>query len=575
MGSKWNWWLSAVYGTFAVEAMRRAINVHKRDSLGNVGRSGTALGYAADTVPGDNQRAAEALTRASKAILTTGKRYTIRGIDDRVSYIKKWIDKGSLDPAVREAAIALVSKKCGTRGNLRWCIDPKDYLGEIHAIYRGVQNANSEIAIRYVRDHQKVDQFTSAPALMRLRGGDCFVKGTLVLRSDHQLVHIESLRVGDKIWGRDRWTRVENVWEKGILPTYSVRLNNGSKVRLTANHKVYVGRCDRHANRTGRSAPCSCTITARRVERITVAELKKGDVLLRPDRIPFGACEMDRDRAFMEGLYLSDGWCEPEAHRFAISGKDGFRKEAQKKLVKEIAQRLGLPLYWHKRYIRITDKEWTARLSTMGTKAPNKRALSINLSEGPALGLLEGILADSTKNTSGKGRTFTTTSRTLAVQTRVLAKMAGITCGERFLPAEQHGGLGSNPIWRLQLWGKGSRVEKLLRVAEVVKDNFELPCFDVATEDHYVWLPEADVTVSNCDDGSILIGSLLMTIGYPIRLRVIQDSAADTWSHIYPMVQVPPGKGGWMPLDWSVVPFKQPGWEVPKSMIVKYRDYNV
>ena len=37
--------------------------------------------------------------------------------------------------------------------------------------------------------------------------GDCFVNGTKVLRRQgHELVAIESLRIGDEVWGLDSWS---------------------------------------------------------------------------------------------------------------------------------------------------------------------------------------------------------------------------------------------------------------------------------------------------------------------------------------------------------------------------------
>jgi hypothetical protein len=67
----------------------------------------------------------------------------------------------------------------------------------------------------------------------------------------------------------------------------------------------------------------------------------------------------------------------------------------------------------------------------------------------------------------------------------------------------------------------------------------------------------------DCDDGCILLGSMLRSVGFPIRLRVIQDNKSDTWSHIYILVGLPPtNPTKWVPLDWSM-PEKPPGWEAP------------
>lgn len=133
----------------------------------------------------DQRRAVEALRYASRKILSGSKLYIADKfpIDQRVSFIKKRINDGSLDPAIIEAARAIVSGKSVTaNGQTRWTVRPKDYRGEILAIYNAVQNAASPYAMRYVRDHAKADQFTAAKKSIRLRAGDCD-DGTIVLGS--------------------------------------------------------------------------------------------------------------------------------------------------------------------------------------------------------------------------------------------------------------------------------------------------------------------------------------------------------------------------------------------------------
>lgn len=74
----------------------------------------------------------------------------------------------------------------------------------------------------------------------------------------------------------------------------------------------------------------------------------------------------------------------------------------------------------------------------------------------------------------------------------------------------------------------------------------------------------------DCDDYTIALGALLMSIGYSVRMKTIQTRDSEDWNHIYLQVGLPPGKNTkWRTLDASVA---QPaGWEAPSNMIKRYR----
>lgn len=117
----------------------------------------------------------------------------------------------------------------------------------------------------------------------------------------------------------------------------------------------------------------------------------------------------------------------------------------------------------------------------------------------------------------------------------------------------------------------------LVPVTKIDREVGVMPTYDIATLDHRVYLPEAGVTVSNCDDkGAITLGALLLAAGYPIRLRVIQTVDSPDWNHIYLLVLLPPGGGPdsrWVPLDATVQ--RPAGWEAPKRYIKRIRDFRV
>ena len=544
------WWARLAYAGVAVDLVRRGWATDEDITTGQP-RLADAGG----------PRLSRSISTGAEAKNLTFESQRVNSLEERVQRIHEQMVSGTRDPKIYALARSVLSRKCGGS----WCVPEKDSLAEIRAMFGEVRTR-----VRYTWDPTDYDAFQTPPKTLELATGDCFVKGTLVLTDTHKLVPIESLRIGDKIWGHTKWSTVTNTWEKGTLKTWKVKLNNGSEMRLTPNHKVWVWRCKNGHSNAQLKGNCSCRLDNRMLERIHVRELKKYDVLSQPERIPFGQGELDADRALVEGLFISDGFSS-HLNDFAISGKDGHPKEEQKRLVERICTRLGIETKWHKRYITVKNKEWAQRMRTMGSHAPQKHALSIDLTEGPALALLRGIMADSGANTHGTGRTFTTTSRELFLQTRVLLKMAGLTASERYIT--EHGGLGENPIWRLGVRGKSDQKEsKLLRVKEVVRDGIERPCFDIETDDHFVWLPEADWTTSQCDDFVSLLGALLRSIGYKVRSRVVWTKGFTTWNHIYLLVQLPAGE--WMALDATVD--KPAGWEVPKSLMLKDpRDFDV
>src|SRR5579875_220889 len=409
--------------------------------------------------------------------------------------------------------------------------------------------------------------------------GDCFPEGTLLLRDDFELIPVEQIKPGDRIWGRDKWTRVEATAYKGSLKVDAVEMNNGSNVFLTSGHKVYVGRC-RHEKR---ATSCSTCSSAREhteaFDRIEVKDLVEGDVLLQPIKIDFGSGEIDPGRAYIESLAIADGWAEER--RFRIAGRDGKRKEAQKHEVKAICERLGISYRWHPRYIEVQDPAWADRIAQLGARARFKHLATLNMNERSAEAFLRGIMADSTANTRGYGRTYSTTSRLLMVQARVLHRMFGRSTSVRMLTPEQHGGAGKHLLWRVGVRAPADKAEKALAVRSIERAVRKMNCWDIQTEDHYVYLPEHDVTVSNCDDLTGTTGAAMTSIGIPtyavhqkfgggaqehVLLGVI-DESGQKW-YIDPSENDPPYQGSrarseeWLsPMD---VPSKSTGQNGPE-----------
>lgn len=424
---------------------------------------------------------------------------------------------------------------------------PKHYLGEILAIRNVFVQPSPWVPhaplFKYTNDPRHVELVKTPERMVReIRESgqtvvDCFPKGTLLLRDDYRLVPIEDIKPGDRIWGYDKWSTVKWREHKGILPIDVLFLNNGSQVRLTADHHVLVGTCRRHRSPYGGKMACTCSSGA--FTRVQVRDLRPGMMLPVPRSIPCGGEPMDPARGYVAGLYVADGWSS-SPYAFAISGQDGCPKESQKREVEEICARLGIRTAWYRKSIYVHDREWAEQLQMLGTRAPQKQLPSLGWNEDAAAELLRGVMADSGVNTGtdGRARTFTTTSRQLALQVRVLLRMFGISARVSYI--ENHGGLGKNPIWRLSTRGgyASGKQGKILRVARIERDVISVPCYDIETDDHHVYLPEHDVTVQNCDETTVMAATMCLQIGRKVEL-VAMGFAPNSLSHVAVRVEEP------------------------------------
>ncbi len=59
------------------------------------------------------------------------------------------------------------------------------------------------------------------------------------------------------------------------------------------------------------------------------------------------------------------------------------------------------------------------------------------------------------------------------------------------------------------------------------------------------------IRAGDCDDISMLMGAMLLALGYPARLVTIAANPSDPgeFSHVYVEVEIPPGSGNWMAVD--------------------------
>lgn len=141
---------------------------------GRVVRESSTFGRTPQGVPlnpivGDETLEA-ALTRVrSKAGLAKRQTVEMKTVEERVNEIGRLIRDGSLDDDIKDAATAVLTRKCGDK----WCTGAKDYAGESDALFEAVVDPKSPIAMRYTLDHPTVDEFSSAKRGLRMRAEDC------------------------------------------------------------------------------------------------------------------------------------------------------------------------------------------------------------------------------------------------------------------------------------------------------------------------------------------------------------------------------------------------------------------
>lgn len=321
--------------------------------------------------------------------------------------------------------------------------------------------------------------------------GDCLPLSTLVMKDDFSLVPISSLAPGDKIMGDSQWTTVVEQMQTGVKRILAFDLDNGAVLRCSPNHRLF--RDDG--------------------TEVRAEDVKPGDQLMTPKEDFPSASKPHKDEALSEndfawlmGVFVADGWCELPRHpRFAISGKDGMKKEGQKHRVETMMEQAGISVRWNDRYISVNDKRLAAIMSACGKGAPQKHLPFLDFSREQVAHLIEGLSADAyvKERNHGSDTTFGTTSHELAIQLRVLHRMIGKSVHIRRW--DKHGGLGENPIYRIGIrktadeMVRPNRVRLSARVLGIREDGEEM-CCDIETDTGKFWLPESDLVVHNCED---------------------------------------------------------------------------
>lgn len=433
--------------------------------------------------------------------------------------------RATVDPYVRGVALLIINQ-CQQR----------DDACELHAIYDAVKSGREDIpplryGIKYVADPRFADYFTAPGDTLRAaergaNGGDCLPGDTLLLGAGYKFVPIADVRPGDVVMGDGGWTQVQSWWEKGQQELLAFELNNGGVLRCTADHKLFVVPKVRDGAGDRRGA----------IE-VRAGDVKLGDDLLVPERLPIGQEFLSDDEAFLLGIHVAEGWvdysrADQRPLRVGISGLDGYRKEANKKRVEEICARLGANTRWHEKYIAINDEKLATWLAACGRRAPSKVLPYIGYNEKTLREILTGLNADADL----RNGVFSTTSSQLALQYRVMMRMLGQST--HITRVDKHGGFGSNPIYRVTPRAADDNRRRFARVKGISEAGSDMT-YDIEVAGHRFYLPETDLVVHNCDDHSALVCALAGSVGWKVGLRAYGPKNSGGFIHVYPVVAYP------------------------------------
>lgn len=131
----------------------------------------------------DGEESLEDAYARTNGVIEKKRMRPVSGIEGRIKEIGEYIRKGTLDPKIREKAMAVLTRKTGALGNRRWTVPEKNHEAEVRAIFDAVRDPNSPISVRYVRDPLGTDTYVSARKTMALRGGDCDDSGAIYIGS--------------------------------------------------------------------------------------------------------------------------------------------------------------------------------------------------------------------------------------------------------------------------------------------------------------------------------------------------------------------------------------------------------
>lgn len=455
-------------------------------------------------------------------------------------------------------------------------ISPKDELGEVEAIYEYVKN-NSH----YVKDPAGTEMIQTPLVALDLWNrqeifyGDCFSGDTEII----------VFHKATKKYAILSFLELQNCWKKYQALSYSfsqqkfefkdiiglIHQKNKPTVQVKVTGKFPFVCTDTHEFFTYKGQK-NKKIIKRRLKDI---DLTNGYVrqIFTALQIPSLKKTENNDLLWLDGIYIAEG--NSEINRIKIA-------QNTPSIVKRIENTLKKLNIQYSKYrteekgggyfsIKGGKKEKIIqRLQKLGNISINKHFTNehLSLTESCIKKLLSGYDdGDGCHPKKGAWKEkintmYTTVSEELAKQLTVLHYIIGeplTTFKCKPTPFSNY--------FRYRLYSFKnkikSRKEKIPSLAtcsikKINKDKVQdVYCITVA-DNHTLTLANG-IIASNCDDYTVLLLSLLKSIGYPVKLRATSYIPSKKLSHVYGMVRI---YGEWFPID-GIKGNGYVGWEAP------------
>ncbi|MFA5559287.1 MAG: LAGLIDADG family homing endonuclease, partial [Methanofastidiosum sp.] len=345
--------------------------------------------------------------------------------------------------------------------------------------------------------------------------GDCLEENTEIIVKDG-IKKIKDLKEGDLVLSYNynleqyEYKPVTKIWDKGILDGYDIKLKNGHNIIATGEHRFFCRISEDYPNKY-------------EIKKFKDIELDKWHKhqLHCVYRLPEGNIDIDKNWAYLCGIYIAEGWFE-KSHVCIAQDKSEIREK-----IEEALHNLHIPYSKSKRtknaYYNILNPEYKVKFKELGNNSFNKQFPNdvLNWNNESLKYLIEGLLdGDGTDCTNYKNNfadgskrnnlwEFSTSSEQIAkIFNIIVRKVYGNIYYYKQL---HHQGVGKQPIWRLRFnpTALSNRREIFNGISTVsiakskVREVKDKHYYDIEVEDnHNFVLADSGVISHNCDEHS-------------------------------------------------------------------------